>query len=281
MKRLYPKTILFLLFLFIFSLAACNVEDSILNANNKDNQPIDKNQNSSTDGSSHNSNTIHLVTLQYPPYEYEKDGEIKGIAVDIVKEIFDRMGYETKIELLPWARALEMIKNGEADGIFTAYKTPERETFADYSNEILIPQTISLFVLNDSEITFDGDLSKLSNYTFGVVNGVSYGEKFDSLIKENILSTETTSTGEKNIEKLLNKRFDILISNKYGALSILNQKNLSDKIKELTPHVEIVPSYIAFSKSRNLTQLRDEFDKILAKMIEDGTVDEHIEKYVK
>ena len=35
--------------------------------------------------------TLKLVTLQYPPYEFEKDGEIKGIAVEIIREAFSRM----------------------------------------------------------------------------------------------------------------------------------------------------------------------------------------------
>lgn len=224
---------------------------------------------------------VELVTLQYPPYEYEEDGQIKGIAVDIVKEGFERMGYNTNIQLLPWSRALEMVQNGEADGIFTAYKTPEREAFSDYSNEILMPQIVSLFVNADSEIMFDGDLSQLSNYKIGIVRGVSYGEKFDALVKEKKLTIEEADTGEANMDKLMNKRFDILISNKYGALAILKQKGKLEAVKELEPQVQNVPSYIAFSKARNLSKMRDEFDIVLAEMIQDGTVDRYIEDYIK
>ncbi len=52
-----------------------------------------------------NERIIELVTLQYPPYEYEEDGEVKGIAVDIITEGFTRLGYEVDITLYPWTRA--------------------------------------------------------------------------------------------------------------------------------------------------------------------------------
>ncbi|MDO6528040.1 transporter substrate-binding domain-containing protein [Motilimonas sp. 1_MG-2023] len=104
---------------------------------------------------------LDLVTLQYPPYQYESAGEVKGIAVDIVKEAFGRLGIQAEIRVLPWSRAIRYIEQGQADAIFTAFKTPEREKFADYSHEILLWQTISLFVRSDSTLEFNGDLETL------------------------------------------------------------------------------------------------------------------------
>lgn len=216
--------------------------------------------------------TLELVTLQYPPYQYEENGQTKGVVVEIVKEVFLRMQQPVNITLMPWARSLKMIEVGTADAIFTAYKTAEREAFADYSKEVLMPQVVSLFVLNDSHIKFDGDLQKLANYSFGVVNNVSYGDVFDNAVKNKLIKVpDVAYTGEQNIEKLLVKRFDILVSNKYGALYILKRKNALDKIKELAPEVQAIPSYMAFSKKRNLNLIRDKFDEILLEMKKDGT----------
>jgi polar amino acid transport system substrate-binding protein len=225
---------------------------------------------------------LKLVTLQYPPYEFENDGKIEGVAVEIVKEIFNRMNQPINIELLPWSRALKLIETGDADGIFTIYKTPERELFAEFSSEILIPQTISLFVLWDSNINFNGDLAKLNEYKFGVVRGVSYGKKFDEALEKNIIKNiEEVNIGEQNFMKLLSSRVDIVISNKYGAEYIINQIGYSRQIKELYPEVETLPSYIAFSKKRNLSAIKKEFDKILKEMKSDGSYDKIINDYFK
>jgi len=226
--------------------------------------------------------TLELVTLQYPPYEYEENGRVQGMVVDLVKEVFHRMEQPINITLLPWARALQMIERGEADAIFTAYKNPEREKFADYSKEILMPQIVSLFVLNDSPVLFDGDLSKLNSYSIGARRKVSYGTIFDDAVKDKILSAPIlANTGKQNVKKLLKKRIDILVSNKYGALYILKQLGKMNQVRELLPELQRVPSYIAFSKKRNRVSIRDRFDDILSEMKTDGTYDKIIADFLK
>ncbi len=226
--------------------------------------------------------TLEVVTLQYPPFEYLENGKLKGVVVEIVQEVFRRMQQPINISLLPWARSIKMIENGTADAIFTIYKTPEREVFADYSQEILMPQVVSFFVLKDSPVTFDGDLAKLSNYLIGAVWKISYGEIFDeALDNKKIKTINLAYTGEINIDMLLHKRFDILVSNKYGALYVLKNKGLMDQVKELSPEIENVPSYIAFSKKRNLVSIRDKFDEILVEMKKDGTYNRITNSYFK
>jgi len=216
--------------------------------------------------------TLELVTLQYPPYIYSEDGNIKGIAVQIIREGFRRMQQPIKIRLLPWSRAITQIQNGNADAIFTAYKNPEREKFADYSKGIVMPQIVSLFVLKDSSIAWEGEFKALTKYSIGVVRKVSYGKLFDQAVENHTLSNiQYAGTGEQNMEKLLKGRFDVLVSNKYGALNILKKMGKSNDVIELAPEIQSVPSYIAFSKKRNLSALRDQFDIVLEQMKIDGT----------
>jgi polar amino acid transport system substrate-binding protein len=221
-----------------------------------------------------NTTALELVTLQYPPYEYLEAGEVKGVAVEIVRKVFERMKRPITITVYPWDQSLDMIKKGEADAIFTIFKTPERETFLDYSHEVFMTQVVSFFVTSDSNILFEGDLHKLSMYTFGVVRTVSYGSTFDDAVKSGVIrNIEISETGEENMKKLLQGRFDILVSNRYGALDIVKKMNKRNQVKELTPALQSVPSYIAFSKKRRLTSVRDEFDIILRNMKDDGTYD--------
>lgn len=223
---------------------------------------------------------IEIVTLDYPPYEYEEDGVIKGIAVDLVEEAFDRLNQPINIRMVPWARALALVEEGKADAIFTAYKTPERELFCDYSNEVLIDQTVSLFVRSDSTIEFDGNLSLMEGYTFGTVRKISYGSVFDQAVEQGMIShIEETRSGEKNMAMLILNRVDILVSNKYGAYDILNKLGREDDVRELDPEVQTVPSYLAFSKKRGLGHIRDQFDFTLKEMKMDGTYQKIIDAH--
>lgn len=215
---------------------------------------------------------LELVTLQYPPYAYQEQGEVKGVAVDLIQEAFRRMKQPIRISVLPWARAIYQIEQGQSDAIFTIYKTKERALFADYSNEVLIQQSVALFVRKDSAIAFNGQLSQLANYRIGAVRKVSYGEVFDrAVLTGQLASLDITDTGEQNMKKLLQGRFDILVSNKLGAQYILQQMGQTEKVKMLLPEIEYIPSYLAFSKKNNLQATRDQFDAVLGEMKRDGS----------
>ena len=226
------------------------------------------------------SRVLQLVTLEYPPYEYQEGQQVKGIAVDIIREAFRRLSQPIEIKILPWPRAISYIENGKADAIFTAFKNPHRETFADYSKEVLFPQTISLFVRANSSIVYDGQLSSLQPYSVSVTNQVSYGQRFDTAVKEGVLTKiKINNSGKQSAKMLLARRVDIWISNKYGALHIANQLNQLEKIRVLEPDIQSVPSYIAFSKKRNLTHVRDKLDVVLKAMKEDGSYERIINSY--
>ena len=123
---------------------------------------------------------LNLVIFDYAPYNYEEGGDAEGFATDIVRETFRRMEIPVSIKAVPWARGIAKMKKGTVDGIFTIYRKAEREKFADFSEEVLVVELVSLFVLADSPITFDGDLvTLLKQHQFGTVRGYSYGKAFD------------------------------------------------------------------------------------------------------
>lgn len=222
--------------------------------------------------------SYNFVTLEFPPIEFAgQDGKAQGIAVELVEKIMANLGHQVTVEVMPWARGLEMVKIGKADAIFTAYKTPEREQFLDFANVVLVPQIVSLYVKKDSEILFDGDLQKLKDKRFGVVSTISYGKTFDSLREQ--LNTERGENMEGNLKKLTAGRVDLLISNIYVAESEIKKLGLQNDLKKLAPQVESVDSFIAFSKEKGLSALRDSFDKELQKLVQDGTYAGILTKY--
>ncbi|MDN3684338.1 transporter substrate-binding domain-containing protein [Vibrio sinaloensis] len=61
---------------------------------------------------------LELVTLDYPPYVVEQEGELSGVAIELVGSVFDELGVAVSIEVLPWARALSNVQFGRSDAIF-------------------------------------------------------------------------------------------------------------------------------------------------------------------
>lgn len=226
--------------------------------------------------------TLRLVTLEYPPYEFTQNGQLKGLAVNVIKRTFKEMGQPITIEVLPWARAMRYIKEGSRDAVFTAFKNPERERFADFSNQVLMQQAVSLFVRKDSKINYDGDLRKLNEHSLGVVRKISYGLKLDTAIENKTFKrVEEANEGTQNFGLLLNRRVDMVASTKYGGYHILKKLERENEVKELPISIQNLPSYIAFSKVKKLTKLRDEFDLTLAKLKESGEYQKIIDDFFK
>lgn len=225
------------------------------------------------------SRTLDIVTLEYPPYIYQDNNSVDGLSVEIIKEVFHRLDIPITITIVPWVRALNQIKTGESDAIFTIYKTKERLDYIDFSKEVIIYQIVSLFTNYDSNIEYNGILEDIKNLNIGIVRGVSYGNIFDEAVKSNKLKNlYVANNGSRNFEMLLNNRVDIVVSNKYGAYHIIGEKKL--EVKELFPEIERIPSYIGFSKVRGLLHVRDDFDKVLIEVKQDGTYNSIIKKYL-
>lgn len=225
---------------------------------------------------------LRMVALSFPPLIYDDGGKPAGIAYEIVTEAMKTAGHTVSVEIMPWARALDTVKEGGADAIFTAYKTPEREQFLNYSTEVLVPQVVSFFVTKDSAITFDGDLAKLGKAKIGVVNQISYGSVIDDAIKSGVLANvEKSNDSDSNVKKLLSGRFDVMPSNRYVAQYFLKQQGALDQVKELTPEAQNLPSYIAFTKARDTAKLRADFDAGVAAMKASGAYQQVLDKYAR
>jgi polar amino acid transport system substrate-binding protein len=226
--------------------------------------------------------TIRLATLEYPPYEFQGAEDASGIAVELIKEAFTRIDQPYTIQFLPWGRAIREVRNGRIDGIFTIYKTPEREQFMSYSDEVLINQSISLFALKSNKIHYSGRINSLAAYRIGVMRKVSYGAQIDEALNNGVFENiVTTDTGIKNFKLLLADRVDLVISNRLGGMEIIKQLGIEDLVYQVPSYSYEIPSYIAFSKLSPLSSIKGQLDGALRQMKEDGTYKKIISEYLK
>ncbi|WP_245609288.1 substrate-binding periplasmic protein [Vibrio pacinii] len=224
---------------------------------------------------------MQLVTLDYPPYIEHREDQLRGVAVELVETIFAELEQPITIEVMPWARALNSIEYGRADAIFTVFKNPTRERFADYSQQVLFTQNISLVARADAEIHSDDFItSDVSMLAICVVNQVSYGVRFDKLLMDESFRQVFKRNGAEECAHLVRAgRADLWVNNDFGARSIMVTEHLEKVLKVLSPPIEATSSYIAFSKRRQQQKLRDQFDQVLRQMKQDGRYEALIDNY--
>jgi polar amino acid transport system substrate-binding protein len=215
------------------------------------------------------------------PTSYIENGEQSGILIDVINEAFNRAGYSVEIFLMPWARCLREVENGTVDGIFSVYKTAERQEFLTYADEVLISQVQAFFVAVDSTITFDGDLQKLANKSIGIINQTSYGPKLDATLEDGVFNwVSQAQSSESTVRKLLAGRIDLIPSYRHVALSTAKALGARNKIKQLSPDIEAIPSFLAFSQRKDFSNIITDFNSALASMKKDGTYDVIFNKYL-
>lgn len=120
-------------------------------------------------------NTLKLVTLESPPAEFTLDGKSTGRNVEIVQECLKRMGFNSDVVIVPWKRALIMVKAGAADAIIDAAYNTDRATFLYYPDEEIYVEEWYAFKRKEDVLTFDKGLTNVGNYTLGISRGFEYG----------------------------------------------------------------------------------------------------------
>jgi polar amino acid transport system substrate-binding protein len=223
---------------------------------------------------------LRLVTFEFPPYMVLENKSAKGLTIDIVKEIFTRLGKEIKIDFYPVSRSLTMLEGGDADAMFTLKKTPEREASMLFPKETLVSQDYVFFIPKNSKFAFNGDLSSMADASIGVVDKTSYGPRFDTAVKAGkFKKIESASTFELTFKKLLGGRMDAVICSRVVGIAILKNIGGLDKVKVSGPPCETIASYLAFSRKQDNTELANNFDRIVAAMKKDGTMAKILKKY--
>lgn len=228
-----------------------------------------------------NAETLRVVTTEHPPYEFVENGEIKGINTDIVKYAFRKANQPITIEIFPWKRALNLMKTGQADVLYNALYTDERNKYLDYSQVSLITEHVVILTLRNSSLNYEGDISHLAGLTIGARLGFSYGPRIDNAMEMGVINRVEVDTDKQLINMLLYDRLDAVVADRLKALDQLKETGKLDLVKVHEPSVQMTPTYIVFAKSKGHLKLRDKIDIILNEMAKDGTTRSIISAYTQ
>jgi polar amino acid transport system substrate-binding protein len=193
--------------------------------------------------------------------------------VEVLKEAFARMRQEIRIEFLPFARAIEMVRSGEADGIFPFALSEERKGFVRFPGEILLTDPGALFVRADSPIVFNGDYATLRNYSFGIQRGTSHGPVFTQALENYGIKVDAAADQMQNVQKLCAGRFDIAVGPRLVLLQAAKRSGKLAEIKLLHSGISDGYAYVGFAKQKNFDSVIQRYDETMRKMRQDGTYD--------
>lgn len=160
--------------------------------------------------------TLTVLTEEWPPVSFSGNGEATGMAVDVVREMLRRTGRKLEIEVVPWVRGFKQASEMPNVLLFSVARTPEREALMTLIGPLLTARTEMYQKRGNVWKERTGD-----DLRQGVV-GTYRASVFEKIARENGFSNfELTTTPDRSARMLLNGRIDLWIDSSVSARSII------------------------------------------------------------
>lgn len=219
---------------------------------------------------------ITMCEDPWPPYTVgEMQEEATGVAVDLIKAVYGKMGHEASVILLPWKRCLQQVESGKIDAIAIAlWKDSRAETYM-YPEYAFDNRT---GVWYSPERFPDGlkweKMEDLEKYTLELVKGYSVSEAMDEAVKSGKQPTSWSTKFDLMVKKLIAGRADFGISNEVVMYDHLRRNDLKGKLVPTDNPFKTSRYHISiFSRNSPNNKLVPELNKTLAEMRASGEID--------
>jgi ABC-type amino acid transport substrate-binding protein len=113
---------------------------------------------------------LNIMTENWEPYNFVKEGKLQGIAVDLLVLMLEKAGSKQNrddIQLMVWPRAYGLVQTDPAGLLFSTTRTTKREKLFKWVGPI-DENTTELIARKDKQIRINSD-DELKNYKIGVV----------------------------------------------------------------------------------------------------------------
>ena len=199
-------------------------------------------------------NEIRIITTEEPPTNYlNKNNQLVGITVDVVKKLQEELNLKNKIELITWARAFTIGKENPNVLLFTAGKTSHRVQLGFKFIGPIATKKHILYSKTNRNISIDSILDiKTQNLKIGAMRNDWRSRYF----KDRGFEIFETSNHEQHIKKLMLGRIDLWASSNLESAFIAKKANID--MSELSKAYEFVElkSYIMFSKNTSKQNIK-------------------------
>ena len=223
---------------------------------------------------------IMATNAQFPPYEMVADGEgfngtgFEGIDVEIASAIADKLGLELQIDDMEFDSALLAVQNNTADVMLAGLSySEERDEVVDFTDSYATGVQV-VIVKDGSDVTMDNLGEKMIGTQRGTTGYIyasdtpengGYGE-------DHVLAYDNGATA---VQALMNGQVDAVIIDEAPAKEFV----AANEGLTILPGNWVEEQYCAAVNEGN-TELLNAINTALNELMDDGTVDEIIAKYI-
>lgn len=216
-----------------------------------------------------NAQTLRLLTEEYPPYNFSKNGIISGAAVEQAELMMKALGRPYSLEILPWARALSLAENQPWTCVFTTGHDEERDKRFKWVEPLLIDRMVMLRKAGSG--VNPANIEEAKRFTVGTQRGDFSGTYLQNHAFPKI---DLAADMETTVKKLLVGRIDLMVTSEKTF------EAMRDEGKALEPALVLEGKLYGFACNLGLPDaVVEKMQAELEKLIADGTQDQIFVKY--
>ena len=214
----------------------------------------------------------------FPPFLYENDnGSYTGFDIELAKEVAKRNNWTIKFQpVIDWDSKELELNSGEIDCIWSELTINGREDNYTWSEPYF--NNTQVFVVNSNSSI--NSIDDLNGKVVEVVVSSSAAEALNGnnkSVKDTFSKVNEVNDFDSAFLDLKSGVCDAIICDDGYASYVINEKFSDDSLKIIDEPLSIEKYGIGFKKGND--DLRNQVQKTLVEMFEDGTVDEIAQNY--
>lgn len=186
-----------------------------------------------------------IMTEELKPLSYTEKGEIKGLSVEIVREILKMTNCSDNIKVYPWARAYNETLNNPNNILFSMSRNPEREKLFKWVGP-LITDNVFFYKKKGTDVNIKSieDAKKVKR--IAITRNYPHQKQLRAKGFKNLYITVTP---ESNIKMLINERVSLIIGAELVYTELIKATTVNPNLLEkINIPIDQAILYIAFSK---------------------------------
>lgn len=214
-----------------------------------------------------------LLALSDPwcPYNCQPDSDKPGYVVEMLHEIFPPPAWRLKYQIVPWDRALQQVREGQAAMALEVTREQAQRLGLLIGHEPVGEPMDCLYVAAGNPLRYSqaSDLDALKQVA--IVSGYEYEYAMGEWLarpenRNKIVMTRGANPAEVNVRNLARGRLDGVIESAAVMQMLIHQLQLQDKVREAGCQ-QASPVYVGFSpRLPNAAQLVEHFDHGIAEL---------------
>ena len=215
------------------------------------------------------------TNAQFPPYEMvADDGSFEGIDVEVAQAIAEKLGLELVVDDMDFDGALLAAQNGKSDMVMAGVTVnPDRQAVMDFTDSYANGVQV-VIVKEGSDVTLDNMGDKMIGTQRGTTGFIYCSDTPENggFGEDHVTAYDDGATA---VQALVNGQVDCVVIDNAPAQEFV-KANPGLTILE----TEFANEDYAIGVKKGNTELLDAINNALKELIEDGTVQSIIDKYI-